>query len=43
MIRYFGESSRVESPADVVAILDPDVSSVSYSMNRPDPTNVLQT
>lgn len=43
LIWYLGESSWVESPADVVAVLDPDVSSVSYSMNSPDPTNVLQT
>lgn len=33
----------MESPADVVAVLDPDVSSVSDSVNRPDPANVLQT
>lgn len=32
----------MESPADVVAVLDSDVSSVSDSVNRPDPANVLQ-
>ena len=33
----------MESPADVVAVLDSDISSVSDSMDSPDPTNVLQT
>lgn len=33
----------MESPADVVAVLDSDISSVSDSMNSPNPTNVLQT
>lgn len=33
----------MESPADVVAVLDSDISSVSDSMNSPDPANVLQT
>ena len=33
----------MEGPADVVAVLDSDVSSVSDSMNSPDPANVLQT
>lgn len=32
----------MEGPADVVAVLDPDVSSVGYSMNCPNPTDVLQ-
>lgn len=32
----------MESPADVVAVLDPHVSSVGDSVNRPDPANVLQ-
>lgn len=40
---HLGEGARVESPADVVAVLDPHVSSVSDSVNRPDPANVLQT
>lgn len=33
----------MESPANVVAVLDPDISSVGDSVNRPDPANVLQT
>ena len=33
----------MESPADVVAVLDSDISSVCDSMNSPDPANVLQT
>lgn len=40
---HLGEGPGVESPADVVAVLDSDVSSVSDSVNRPDPANVLQT
>lgn len=41
--RYLGEGPRMESPADVVAVLDSDISSVSDSMNSPNPANVLQT
>lgn len=33
----------MESPADVVTILDSDISSVSDPMNSPNPANVLQT
>lgn len=33
----------MKGPADVVAILDSDVSSVSDSVNSPDPANVLKT
>lgn len=33
----------MESPADIVAVLDSDISSVSDSVNRPNPANVLQT
>lgn len=33
----------MESPADVVAVLDSDVSSVSDPVNGADPANVLQT
>lgn len=33
----------MESPADVVAVLDSDIASVSDSVNSPDPANVLQT
>lgn len=40
---HLGEGTGVESPADVVAVLDPHVSSVGDSVNRPDPANVLQT
>lgn len=40
---HLGEGAGVESPADVVAVLDPHVSSVCDSVNRPDPANVLQT
>lgn len=31
----------MESPTDVVAILDSDVSSVSNSMHGPNPANIL--
>lgn len=40
--QYLGEGSGMESPADVVAVLDSDIASVSDSMNSPDPANVLQ-
>lgn len=40
---YLGECPRMESPADVVAVLDSNISSVSDSMNSPNPANVLQT
>lgn len=33
----------MKRPADVVAVLDSDISSVSDSMNGPNPANVLQT
>lgn len=33
----------MESPADVVAVLDSDISPVSDPMNSPNPANVLQT
>lgn len=33
----------MESPADVVAVLDSDISSVSDSVHCPNPANVLQT
>jgi len=41
--QYLCQCPRMESPADIVAVLDSDVSSVSDSMNCPDPANVLQT
>lgn len=33
----------MESPANVVAVLHPDISPVSDSVNGSNPTNVLQT
>lgn len=40
---YLGESPRMESPANVVAVLDSHISPISDSMNCPNPANVLQT
>lgn len=39
---YLGQGPWMESPADIVAVLDSDIASVSDSMDSPDPANVLQ-
>lgn len=40
-LEYLGQGTWVESPADVVAVLDSDISPVSDSVYRPDSAGVL--